>query len=191
MKKIIFFFFSILVVSQSAFADWVLDKNQSVLNFITTKNASKTEVQSFDVMQGRIKGGRAIFRVDLSSVDTGIDIRDDRLRTLFFNVATFPEATASLNIDSADIKSIRLGYSKEMELDAVIDLHGVKQTLLVVVQVTRLKEGKLLVFSKQPLIVNLKNFNLLEELNKLRDIAKLQSIDVAVPVTFSLFFTKE
>ncbi len=190
MKKIIFFF-SLLVVSQSAFADWVLDKDQSVLNFITTKNASKTEVQNFEVMRGHIKGNQATFRVDLSSVDTGIDIRDDRLRTLFFNIAKFPEATASLKIDSADIKAIKLGYSKEMELDAVIDLYGVKQTLAVVVQVTRLKEGKLLVFSKQPLIVNLKNFNLLEGLNKLRDIAKLQSINVAVPVTFSLLFTKK
>jgi len=190
MKKIIFFF-SLLVVSQSAFADWVLDKDQSILNFITTKNASKTEIQSFESMQGRIKGNQATLSVDLSSVDTGIDIRDDRLRTLFFNIAKFPEATASLKIGSADIKAIKLGYSKEMELDAVIDLYGVKQTLAIVVQVTRLKEGKLLVFSKQPLIVNLKNFNLLEGLNKLRDIAKLQSINVAVPVTFSLLFTKK
>ncbi len=191
MKKIIFFFFSLLIVSQSAFADWVLDTDQSILNFISTKNASKTEIQSFETMQGRIKGNQAILRVDLSSVDTEIDIRDDRLRTLFFNIAKFPEATASLKIASADIKAIKLGYSEEMELDAVIDLYGVKQTLPVVVQVTRLKEGKLLVFSKQPLIVNLKNFNLLEGLNKLRDIAKLQSINVAVPVTFSLLFTKK
>lgn len=191
MKKIIFFFFSLLIVSQSAFADWVLDTDQSILNFITTKNASKTEIQSFEAMQGRIKGNQAILRVDLSSVDTEIDIRDDRLRTLFFNIAKFPEATASLKIASADIKAIKLGYSEEMELDAVIDLYGVKQTLPVVVQVTRLKEGKLLVFSKQPLIVNLKNFNLLEGLNKLRDIANLQSINVAVPVTFSLLFTKK
>jgi len=190
MKKIIFFF-SLLIVSQAALADWVLDKDQSILNFITTKNASKTEIQSFEVMQGRIKGNQATLRVDLSSVDTGIDIRDDRLRTLFFNIAKFPEATASLKIAPADIKAIKLGYSEEMALDAVIDIYGVKQTLPVVVQVTRLKEGKLLVFSKQPLIVNLKSFNLLEGLNKLRDIAKLQSINVAVPVTFSLFFTKK
>jgi len=189
MKKIIFF--SLLVLSQSAFADWVLDKNQSVLNFTTTKNASKTEIQSFEVMQGRIKGNQAVLKVDLSSVDTGIDIRDERLRTLFFNITRFPEATASLQIDSADINAIKLGYSQEMALDAVIDLYGVKQTLAVVVQVTRLKEGKLSIFSKQPLIVNLSKFNLLEGVNKLRDIAKLQSINAAVPVTFSLLFTKK
>jgi hypothetical protein len=59
------------------------------------------------------------------------------------------------------------------------------------VQVTQLKEGKLLVFSKQPLIVNLSKFNLLAGLNKLREIAKLQSINMAVPVTFSLLFTKK
>jgi len=190
MKKIIFFF-SLLVLSQATFADWVLDKDKSVLNFTTTKNASKTEIQSFEIMQGRIKGNQAILKVDLSSVDTGIDIRDERLRTLFFNIAKFPEATASLKIESADIKAIKLGYSQEMSVDAVIDLYGVKQTLPVVVQVTQLKEGKLLVFSKQPLIVKLSKFSLLEGLNKLRDIAKLQSINAAVPVTFSLLFTKK
>lgn len=81
MKKIIFF--SLLVLSQSVLADWMLDKDQSVLNFITTKNASKTEVQSFDIMQGSIKQSLATLTVDLSSVDTGIDIRDERLRELF------------------------------------------------------------------------------------------------------------
>jgi len=189
MKKIVFF--SLLILSQSIFADWVLDKDNSVLNFTTTKNSSKTEVQSFEAMQGRIEGNKAVLKVDLSSVDTGIDIRDERLRALFFNIANFPEATASLKIDPADIKAIKLGYSQEMALDAVIDLYGVKQTLEVVVQVTRLKEGKLLIFSKQPLIVNLNKYNLLEGLNKLRDIAKLQSINSAVPVTFSLLFTKK
>jgi len=189
MKKIIFF--SLLMLSQSILADWVLEKDQSVLNFITTKNASKTEVQSFDIMQGSIKQSLATLTVDLSSVDTGIDIRDERLRELFFNITKFPQATASLKIDTADIKAIKLGYSQEITLDAVINLHGVKQTLPVVVQVTQLKEGKLLVFSKQPLIVNLSKFNLLAGLNKLREIAKLQSINMAVPVTFSLLFTKK
>jgi len=189
MKKIIFF--SLLMLSQSILADWVLDKAPSVLNFTTTKNASKTEVQSFDVMQGSIKQGLATLTVDLSSVDTGIDIRDERLRKLFFNIAKFPQATVSLKIDAADIKAIKLGYSQEMTLDAVIDLHGVKQTLPVVVQVIKLNEDKLLVFSKQPLIIQLSKFNLLEGLNKLREIAKLQSINRDIPVTFSLLFMKK
>ncbi|MDF1582225.1 MAG: YceI family protein [Methyloprofundus sp.] len=189
MRNIIFF--SLLVLSQSVFADWALDKSNSVLNFTTTKNTSKTEVQSFNAMQGDIKGNQATLIIDLSSVDTGIEIRDERLRTLFFNISKFPEATASLKIDSEAIKAIKLGYSQEMELYAVIDLYGVKQTLPVVVQVTQLKEGKLLVYSKQPLIVDLSKFNLLEGVNTLRNIAKLQSINAAVPVTFSLLFMKK
>ncbi|MCF7970233.1 MAG: YceI family protein [Methylococcaceae bacterium] len=187
MKKIIFF--SLLMLSPSVFADWILDSSQSSLNFITTKNASKTEVQSFKTMQGGVKANQVTLTVDLSSVDTGIEIRDARLRELFFNVAKFPEATASLKIDSAVIKAIKLGHSQAMTLDATIDLYGIKQTLPIIVQVTALAEDKLLVFSKQPLIVNLSEFNLLEGVNKLREIAKLQSINAAVPVTFSLLFT--
>lgn len=71
------------MLSQSVLAEWVLDQRSSVINFITTKNASKTEVQTFNKIDASINSKRAVLSVDLSSVDTGIAIRDTRLRELF------------------------------------------------------------------------------------------------------------
>jgi len=189
MKKIIIF--TLLMVSQSAFAGWALDEKASSLNFITTKNASKTEVQSFKEMQGQITDDQVSLTIDLSSVDTGIEIRDERIKSLFFKVISFPEASATIKIAPKSIKLIKQGQSRAMTVEAIIDLYGVKQTVPVNLQVTALKGKQLLVYSKQPVIVNLKDFNLLPGVNALREIAKLQSINSAVPVTFSLLFKKK
>jgi len=189
MKKVLFLAF--IMLSPSIFADWVLDNDRSTLNFITTKNASKTEIQSFDVMQGRIDKKQAVLIVDLKSVDTGITIRDERLRKLFFNVADFPTASVRIALDKEKIKSIKKGQSKTFQLDAEINLHGLKRTLLVTVKVIALDDHQLMVISENPLIIDLKGFALLDSVNQLREIAKLKSINSAIPVTFSLVFSKK
>lgn len=201
MKKILFL--TLLVLSNTAFArlnfvpsthvgEWVLNNQASKLNFITTKNASKTEVQTFKNLQGKIVGTKVSMSVDLSSVDTGIEIRDERLRKLFFNTAKFPMATVEIDLNKSDLGSaMKPGQRKILKLDAEITLLDVTQTVPVELQVIALAQKELLVTSYLPIIIDLKNFNLLKGVNALREIAKLQSINAAVPVTFSLFFSHQ
>ena len=200
MKKIIFL--TLLVLSSTSFAklnfvttthagQWVLNNKASTLNFITTMNASKTEVQTFKKLQGKIAGTKVTLSVDLSSVDTGIEIRDERLRELFFNIAKFPTATVTLDIKKSDIYPMKPGQIKTLALDAEITIQGIEQTMPVQLQVVELEKNQRLVFSSQPVIVDLKNFNLLKGVNALREIANLKSINTAVPITFSLLFTKQ
>ena len=200
MKKILLL--SLLLLSNVAIAklnfvttthagQWVLNNKASTLNFITTKNASKTEVQTFTKLKGKIAGTKVSMTADLSSVDTGIEIRDERLRDLFFKVAKFPTATVTLDIKTSDIYPMKPGQIKTLNLKAEINLQGITQTVPVQVQVVELEKNQRLVFSSQPVIVNLKDFNLLKGVNALREIAKLKSINASVPVTFSLLFTKQ
>ena len=199
MKKILFL--TLLILSSTAFAklnfvtsthvgEWVLNNEASTLNFITTKNASKTEIQTFNKLQGHIEGSQVVLSVDLASVDTGIDIRDKRLRELFFNIAKFPLATVTIDLKKSDLNPMRQGERKVLKLDAEITIQDITQTMAVEVQVIALGKNQRLVFSNQPIIVDLKNFDLLKGVNALREIAKLQSINSAVPVTFSLLFSK-
>ena len=199
MRKILFL--TLFVLSSTVFAklnfvtathtgEWTLNSEASKLNFITTKNASKTEIQSFKKLQGHIAGSQVVLTVDLSSVDTGIEIRDERLKTLFFDIVKFPTATVSIDLKKSDLNPIKQGQRKTLQLDAEITIQGVTHTLPVEVQVITLAKNQRLVFSSQPIIIDLKNFNLLQGVNKLREIAKLKSINAAVPVTFSLLFSK-
>jgi len=199
MKKILFL--TLLVLSSTAFAklnfvtsthvgEWTLNNEASKLNFITTKNASKTEIQTFNKLQGHVTGNQVVLSVDLASVDTGIEIRDERLRTLFFNIAKFPLATVAIDLKKSDLKSMKQGERKVLKLSADITIQDITQTMDVEVQLITLGKNQLLVFSNQPIIVDLKNFDLLKGVNALREIAKLQSINSAIPVTFSLLFSR-
>ena len=199
MKKLLLI--TLLVLSNSAIArlnfktpthigQWTLNSSASQLNFTTTKNASKTEIQSFKSLAGKIDNGHVSLTVDLNSVDTGIGIRDERLKTMFFDVVKFPKASVSIDLKKSDLSKLTQGQSKVLEFDAEIDIQGITQSIVVTLQVVALDKQQLLVFSREPIIIDLKNFDLLEGVNNLREIAKLKSINAAVPVTFSLVFSK-
>jgi polyisoprenoid-binding protein YceI len=198
MKKILLV---LLMVSQSALAQvnlgeqkntsWTLNNQASSLIFVTTKNASKTEVQSFEAIKGQIKNKKASLSIDLTSVVTGIEIRDERIKDLFFETKLFPQAKVSINLANSKIGAMEVGEVKNIELDALLDIHGVKQKLPLKAQVILLKNKTLLVNSVEPLIVNLQKFKLLEGVNLLREIAHLKSINAAIPVSFNLMFTQQ
>ena len=199
MKKLLLI--TLLVLSNTAFArlnfkipthvgEWTLNSTASQLNFITTKNASKTEIQSFNALQGKIDKGHVTLTVDLNSIDTGIEIRDERLKTLFFDVVKFPTASVTIDLRKSDLSHLTQGQTKVLKFDAELSIQGVTQAMQVELQVVALGKNQLLVFSRQPIIIDLKNFKLLEGVNKLREIANLKSINSAVPVTFSLLFSK-
>jgi len=197
MKKILL---GLLLISQSVFAqdstdkklnNWVLSSKASTLNFVTTKNAIKTEVQSFQELSGKISNNIATLNVDLNSVVTGIEIRDERLKKLFFNTPLFPQATVSIDLSSNSISRMKKGDVKKLEVNALLDIHGVKQNVKVQLQVVALDKNKRLVSANQPLIINLQKFELLEEVNELRELARLKSINAAVPVTFNLMYIQK
>jgi len=197
MKKILL---GLLLISQSAFAqvntekqsnNWVLSSKASTLNFVTTKNSIKTEVQHFQKLSGKIANNIATLNVDLNSVVTGIEIRDERLKKLFFNTPLFPQATVSIDLSSNSISRMKKGDVKKLEVNALLDIHGVKQNVKVQLQVVALDKNKRLVSANQPLIINLQKFELLEEVNELRELARLKSINAAVPVTFNLMYIQK
>lgn len=198
MKRILLV---LLLISPSVFAQinlgntqaksWVLNKQASHLSFVTTKNASKTEVQSFQKVNGEIKKNVATLTVDLNSVSTGIEIRNERLKDLFFETKLFPQAMVSIKLANSSIQNMKVGDVKDIELEAELNIHGVKQKSAVNVQVVFLDSNTLLINSSKSLIINLQNFELLKGVNLLREIAHLKSINSAVPVTFNLMFTQQ
>jgi len=54
--------------------------------------------------------------------------------------------------------------------------------------ITPAKDGSIVVSSAQPVLLQASEFGLVEGINKLRDIAKLQHIATTVPVSFTLTF---
>lgn len=183
------FIVSLMILSQSALAGWSLNGDASSLYYVTSKAAAVSELNSFGELSGSIAdNGKASVAISLGSVDTAIDIRNERMREIVFQVSSYPLATVSLSADPAQLGALDAGDSVMATYDATIDLHGTQQSMALDVVVTGLKGGGLLVSLTRPLIVNAASFGLAESVEQLREIAGLPSINNNVVVDFTLQF---
>ncbi|MDO6562081.1 YceI family protein [Amphritea sp. 1_MG-2023] len=182
---------AMLVLTPSAFAQWELLNDESTLNFVSVKNSKVGEIHYFKKLSGVIeKNGAVSINIDLSSVETNIPIRNDRMKTILFEIADFADAkiTGTVNVD--DVSSLAVGGTYSDSIKLTLSLHGVSQDLNSDVQVTKLTQQSVLVTTLRPILINAEDFNLADGIEKLRSVAGLSTISTAVPVTYSLVFKK-
>lgn len=180
-----------VLISFSSFAQWQVTEQGSRVSFVSVKKGDIAEVHHFKQLKGMLNdNGQFELTVPLVSVATGIDVRDERMQNLLFEVSLYPELKLSSQVDSKMLKELAVGESKLADIDGKIALHGKQQTKTFSVIVTKVSDNKLMVSSFQPIIVNANEFDLVAGVDKLRDIAGLSSISQAVPVSFVLTLTK-
>lgn len=179
---------TLLLLSMAAHAaGWQIDNAQSQLNFISIKKENVAEVHRFGDLSGKMDdNGQFELAIALESVNTGIQIRDSRMRSFLFNVAEFPKARLTANLSPSFIDNLTVGQSELTMVKAELSLHDQKQTLNIDVLVTKVSESSLLVVSASPVVLNAADFDLVQGVEKLRDLAGLPSISHAVPVSFYL-----
>jgi len=176
--------------TQLAHADWYLDGESSRLSFISTKNANISEVQRFLVLHGKVDAnGLAEVEVELESVNSGIPLRDERMRKELFEIQTFPEALITAQIDLRPINDLAPGAQLELRLPLTVNLHGKQHAYNAELLATRLDDRRFQVVTLQPLVINAEDFDLAPGLEALRKIAGLSVISLSVPVSAVLIFT--
>ena len=170
-------------------AEWVTDAAKSQLNFISIKKGTVAETHRFDAFQGQLNSqGQFELSIDLTSVNTNIAVRDERMKQHLFNVDSFATANVTANIDLSLLDAIAQGASIPLTVDGNLTLNGESKPIQLNVIITRLVGAKLSVVSAQPVIINVADFSLTSGVNKLMELAKLPSISYAVPVSFYLTF---
>lgn len=180
------------VFSHQALAAWQLDPLHSQLNFVSVKNAAVTEVHSFRTLRGMINDeGVAVVDIDLASVNTKIEIRDERIKDVLFNVVNYPEASLNAHLDLKSLTSMKVGEIKTVPLTVELSLHDHQQTINTKVSVTALEEGALQVNTLDPIVINTSEFGLDEGVKALQDIANLDSIAGGIPVSAQFVFLPE
>ena len=176
--------------SLSAQANWYLDGESSRLSFISTKNAHIAEVQRFLVLHGKVSPkGLAQVEVELESINSGIPLRDERMRKELFEIQTFPEALITTQIDLRPINDLAPGAQLELRLPVTVNLHGKQQVYDAQLLATRLDDRRFQVVTLEPLIINAADFDLVAGLENLRKVAGLSAISLSVPVGAVLIFT--
>lgn len=176
----------------TSYADsWIVDLEQSQLNFISIKKIHVAEVHTFNKFQGYLdESGSFKLTIDLSSVDTNIELRDMRLRTFLFDTETYATATLQGLIDYDEIKNLSISQSKRLSIGARLELHGHEKVVQLKLLITKISDNKLLVISAQPVLLNVSDFALISGIEKLRELAKLPSIGYTVPVSFQLLLNE-
>ncbi|TWX55225.1 YceI family protein [Colwellia hornerae] len=180
-----------LLLATPAYSAWQLDSKKSSLTFVSIKKGTVAENHSFKAFTGVINNsGLASVAIELSSVDTNIAIRNERMAEFLFETATFAQASFSAQLNNADIDAIAIGSTKQMSLKGSLNLHGQQQELTFNVMVAKLSAETMLVTTVQPVIIKAEDFALVAGVNKLKSLASLPSIAYAVPVSFVLTFTQ-
>jgi polyisoprenoid-binding protein YceI len=189
MKKITFSLLVAIMFSLPAQASWTLNGDESTLSFISTKAVNVAEIHKFTTLTGGVDDtGNVVVSIALASVDTGIEIRDDRMREMLFDTANYSSATMTAQVNMTMVDELSSGESKAMAVEGELALHGQSTLMTFEVVVARMSDGNLLVMSQKPVVVNAPLFNLADGVEALREVAGLPSISAAVPVSFVLSF---
>ncbi len=172
--------------------DWILNAAASKLTYQSVKKNTVVETNSIRNISGTLtKDGQAKVVFDLDSVDTGIDLRNVRMRFLFFETFKFPKAEVTAKVDPAAFAELPTKRRMTSKLPFVLNLHGVDKSLEANVVVTMITDDMVSVASESPVAVNVADFGLLPNIEKLQTAANVTNIVPTASVSFDFVFNAE
>lgn len=173
----------------SAASAWVLDPAQSTLTYQSVKKNTIVETNTIRNLSGLIEpDGTAIVSLDLNSVDTGVDLRNVRMRFLFFETFQYPTATITANIDPALLDQLQQKRRMVVPLPFTLSLHGIEKGMEAKAVVTLIGDGLVSVASQAPVAVKVEDFGLLPAIEKLERAASVTNIVPIASVSFDVVF---
>lgn len=171
-------------------ADWTVS-DSSRIGFVSIKNNRIGENNAFERVSGSIsESGQVAVSVDLSSVETGIGIRNERLQKMLFEVASFPTASIDAVLSDSQIAALRAGGARAESVSVNIRLRGKTVSKTANVSVSS-SGGDVRVTTTQPIVITAQEFGLESGVAALQQIAGLNAISRSIPVTVDLRLTAD
>lgn len=178
--------------AQAPKVEWFLINSDSRLDFVSVKKGNIGEVHHFESLKGSVdENGKVSVSIDLSSVQTYVDIRNERLKEFLFETAKFPVATLSTVVDPAQFESLAVGQKASTSTEVTLTLHGVTQKIQAGLEVFKLNKGRVLIIPAEMIMLDSSAFGMGPGIDKLKELAKLDSISTAVPVSFYFIFERK
>lgn len=130
--------------------------------------------------------------IDLDSFDSGIPLRNERVRGIFFETSAIGWETGELSVPSIPADVVRALREKKLAphaaLDGTLRIHGHAVPVKLVVDAGYGDNGRLWVKTTSPAQVKISDFDLTDNLRHLSAICMHDSIDDIVEVTVALEF---
>ena len=180
----------LLLVTQATLADWRLTAASKV-GYVSIKNNAIAEHNYFSGVTGSLnKKGQLKVSIDLSTVETQVDIRNQRMRDLFFEVMQYPEAVVTAQLDMQELAQVESGAPLELVKPFTLSLHGVEATAEAHLRIVSVG-GRAWVSTVRPILISAADFGLEGGVAALRKIAGLEAIAAVVPVSVNLKLVKK
>jgi len=181
---------SLLFVTQATLADWRLTAASKV-GYVSIKNNAIAEQNYFSGVTGSLdKKGQLKISIDLSTVETQVDIRNQRMRDLFFEVMQYPEAVVTAQLDMQELAQVESGAPLELVKPFTLSLHGIESTGEAHLRIVSVG-GRAWVSTVRPILISAADFGLEGGVAALRKIAGLEAIAAVVPVSVNLKLVKK
>ena len=178
-------------ISTPAQADWTLDPSQSELAFSSIKASRIAEIHTFNSISGNITdSGDATFQIDVSSLETMIPIRNERMLEMLFKETLFPIIEFSSSLDLDPFNDLAVNEEINYQLAGDLNIVGLSENLTISVSVRKLDDDKFHVSNNGLFFLDPGRFGLIAGIEALRKIAGLPSITQTVPVDFTLVFSQ-
>lgn len=175
--------------SANAQTNWTLDPTASVLTYQSVKKNTIVETNKIRNIAGTLSStGEAKITFDLNSVDTGVDLRNVRMRFLFFETFKYPSAELTAKVDPAAFADLATKRRVKAVLPFRLNLHGVDKDLEANVVVTMISDSMVSVASEAPVAVHVEDFGLLPNVDKLQQAANVTNIVPTASVSFDFVF---
>lgn len=184
----------LLAMPMAAIAEpnWALDPVSSTLTYQSVKKNTIVETNKIRNIGGTLSPeGDARVTFDLNSVDTGVDLRNVRMRFLFFETFKYPTAELTAKVDPAAFADLAAKRRMTARLPFRLSLHGVDKDLEANVVVTMITDRMVSVASESPVAVHVEDFGLLPNVEKLEQAANVTNIVPTASVSFDFVFTAD
>lgn len=179
-----------------ASAGWTLDAERSSLGYISTKMVAGSHKTVFEhnrfagLSGGVADDGAAAVTIALDTLDTGVEIRDQRVLEHVFSAAKHPRARLAAKIDPRLLDGLKPGESRVLDIEVELQLAGKSGKVKTQAAVARLDDRTLLVRDATPALFDAAAFGLADGFEILRKLVGLFNIPTTIPVTFQLVFTR-
>lgn len=167
---------------------WKIEPENSSIAFASIKNDAIGETHHFDGVSGSVDSeGQVQLEIDLAGVETYIDIRNERMREFVFN--NIPTASLSAEVEMDELSALGVGETTTTDAFGTLSLLGTDVDVDAVLFVMRLSEDKVMVTTDGMAMLNVSDAGLSAGIDKLQEIAGLDSITRVSPVTMRLILS--
>jgi cytochrome c2 len=191
MYKKIFMAIVLCTFGTSITADtWTLNSEASMVAFGSVKKDSVGETHNFETINGSVDtDGSVNVEIDLKSVQTNIEIRNERIMEHVFGGMGI--ATLSAQVDMEEMDAILVGQTGNIDIEGTLNFLGASIDLDLEMFAVRLSEDSVMITTNTMIFVGTEELGINAGVDKLMELAKLPGITRTTPVVLRFLFNKD